>query len=163
MRFAIAAVTVLLSAPAIAGPPLWQNVSAGMSVDVLRSLYPPVKGKVHHKGDRTIIEDVQQIARCHPKVIVYHPGGIVSKVEIHSQMRGFPKETCGDAAATALIGKYGTPTATDEARTPNLLVPQRDTFQTWIKDGVSIEFNRYNPETDDDWTIVYAPVKNIGL
>jgi hypothetical protein len=176
MKRALIIVVGLFSTGAVAGQPLWQNVEAGMTTEQIEALYPAVKGEITHKPKVSILENMQQVARCHPDVHVEHPAGTVTKVIVYSRYRGFPKESCGDEAEAAMLGKYGKPTSQDQNvqeeggvitggflkgfdTTRNV----RDTKSVWIKDGVLITFERADPEMDDIWKITYEPVQDIGL
>lgn len=176
MRVALIAVLALAAVPAHAAPILWRNIEAGMSREQVQTLYPAVKGEVHHRPNATIIENVQQVARCHPDVRVNHPKDTVISVTIVSRYRGFPKETCGEDAAKALLAKYGA--ATDTARSDQPvggLITKgflkgldtsrnaQDATQRWLRDGVLISFERNDPDGDDTWRITYEMPEDIGL
>ena len=175
MRVLLIAFGFIASA-ALAGQPLWQNVEVGMTTDQLKALYPEVKGTITHKPKLSILENVQQVGRCHPDVQVMHPTGTVTKVVIFSRYRGFPKESCGEEAAKAMLGKYGPPNNQSEdiqeeggVITGGLLKGLdttrnvSDTKQSWLKDGILITFERYDPNGEDVWKITYEPVQDIGL
>ena len=119
---------------------------------------------------------MQQVARCHPDVHVNHPKGIVTSVTVESRYRGFPKESCGEDAAKALLAKYGSPTDTDrfEQPTGGLITKgllkgldtsrnARDTTQRWLVNGVLITFQRHDPDIDDTWSITYEVPQDTGL
>lgn len=168
---------ILLAAePAIAGPILWRDIEAGMPSAKVLALYPEQRGTIHHKQKSTIIENVQQVGRCHPDVLVEHPVGAVSKVVVRSRYRGFPKEACGDEAEKALLAKYGAPLDADETdqEVGGLITSglfkgldttrtQRQTKRTWHRGGVLITFERDDPDVDDRWRITYEALEDIGL
>ena len=177
MRIAlIGSFLFMASQSAQAGPVLWRDIEAGMTREQVQSLYPAVAGSIHHKPKVTILENVQQVARCHPNVRVNHAAGTVSSVTIESRYRGFPKESCGEDAAKALLAKYGA--ATDTARSDQPvgglitkgLFKGLDTSrnagnstQRWIVGGVLITFERNDPDVDDTWHITYELPEDIGL
>lgn len=162
--------------PAHAGTVLWRDIEVGMPAARVQELYPAVKGAVRHTLKSSKIEGVQQVGRCHPDVEVKYAAGLVEKVVITSRLRGFPKESCGDEAANAMLSKYGPPMAEDEDRqqTGGLITKglfrgldtthtERETRQTWLRDGVLITFERDDPEGDDSWSITYQVQQDIGL
>lgn len=158
------------------GRKLWQNIDAGMPAERVRELYPAQKGSVHHKPKVTIIEGVQDVGRCHPDVHVIHSKGSVERVEVHSRLRGFPAETCGDEAAKALLAKYGAPTDEDGTvqETGGIITSgllkgldttrnERSIKQVWLRNGVLVTFDRDDPEVYDTWTITYEVPAESGL
>ena len=174
--FFVAAVALCTTLPANAGVVLWQNVEVGMTLEQLRALYPEVKGTVTHKPKLSILENVQQVGRCHPDVLVEHPSGAVTKVLIRSRYRGFPKESCGNEAEKALLAKYGSPLSRDEdtQKTGSVIGEglfmgldttrnARDYKLTWVDDGIIITLERFDPGVDDNWLITYEPKVDIGL
>lgn len=176
VKLLLGASALVISAPCVAGPILWRDIEAGMPSSKVRELYPEQPGTIHHKPKLTVIENMQQVGRCHPDVVVEHPNGKVEKVVIRSRYRGFPKETCGQEAAKAMLTKYGAPLDEDgsEQEVGGLITTglfkgvdttrtERLTQQTWLRDGVLITFERDDPEVDDRWTITYEARNDIGL
>ena len=171
------AILLLVSATSDAADvTLWRDIKFGMSADSVRQLYPARKGEVHHRPKTTIIENVQQVGRCHPDVHVEHADGTVTKVVIQSRFRGFPKESCGEDAWKALLAKYGVPHDKDgsEQETGGVIRSgllkgldttrtERDTTQVWLNDGVLITFEREDPDLEDIWQITYEMPADIGL
>ena len=176
LRIVLVIASLLVPPPCAAGPTLWRNIEAGMSVTQVQKLYPADKGSVHHKPKVTIIENVQQVGRCHPDVLVEHPAGTVEKVIVRGRYRGFPKEACSDEAAKAMLSKYGTPQDEDESsqETGGVITSglfkgldttrtERQTKQVWVRDGVLITFERDDPDLDGLWRITYEVRQDIGL
>ena len=173
--FAVAAATAF-STQAQAGPVLWRNIDAGMAREQVQLLYPAVKGEVHHKANVTVIENVQQVTRCHPDVHVNYRSGLVATVTVQSRFRGFPKETCAEDASRSLLAKYGQVSAEDrsEQQVGGLISKgifkgldtsraARDTKQQWLRGGVLVTFERFDPDGDDTWQITYEVPADMGL
>lgn len=169
-------IAAIYPVPALAGPTLWRDIEAGMTPAQIQSLYPERPGEIHHTPKQTVIENVQQVGRCHPDVHVEYENGAVARVRIESRYRGFPKEACGDEASKAMLAKYGQPIAVDQAErdTGGLITSglfkgldtsrtERRTEQTWTRDGVFVTFMRDDPDVNDLWRITYEPQKDIGL
>lgn len=135
---------------------LWRDISAGMSAEQVQRIYPAVKGLVHHKAGETVIERVQQVGSCHPDVIVEHPKGMVTAVEISSRLHGFPATACVEDAEKALLGKYGSPAREERSKDGHSLK------QVWLTNGLMITYEQ-SVYAQEFWHVRYEIVKDVGL
>lgn len=153
--------TIALFAATSPGPTLWGDITAGMSVEDVRARYPAVRGKVHHKPTFTRVEGAQPVGKCKPVVEIYHENGVVSQVYVSSRPAGFPASECGEAAADALLAKYGAPLQQSDKRESGM--GYRVVERTWLKDGVTVKFKWDGADTDGSWSIRYEVVPDRGL
>lgn len=142
---AIAAALLSLAQPAAAQeatnsdrPVLWQNVSAGMSRDQVRELYPR-SGNVTHRNDLTIVEDYRVTDQCDATVRIFHERGIVDRVVVRGE--GSIGGSCSDTVLTALSARYGEALSRD--RRHGTLFGRESTVYVWNREGVTLRFRRF--------------------
>jgi hypothetical protein len=141
MNIAVAALLAILQpgvVPPDAHPVLWQNVSAGMTRDQVRSLYPR-GGNITHRDDLTIIEDYRVSEGCQATVRVFHERGSVDKVVVRGE--GSIGGSCSDTVFTALSARYGEALSRD--RRGGTLFGRESNVYVWNREGVTLRFRRF--------------------
>lgn len=147
----------LLSSPALAGTPLWQNVEAGMTVQELRELYP-ASSDVKHHSDFTEIDGFSPIKGCEAEVNIMHKEGVVDRVLVKGS--GAFGGNCANKVFDALVGKYGMPAANEKIENGLFsggLLAKEGKSSVWAKDGVSMRFRRLKSGAlASSWDLTYT-------
>jgi len=155
----------LLSSPALAETPLWQNVEAGMSVQELRALYP-ASAEVKYHSDFTEIDGFSPLDGCKAEVNIMHKEGVVDRILVKGT--GAFGGKCASKVFDALVGKYGMPAANEEIENGLFsggLFAKEGKSSVWAKDGVSMRFRRLRSGAlASSWDLTYtAAATNLRL
>lgn len=153
-----------LSAPAIAGPVLWQNVEAGMPAEKLKELYPEANGspRVRWKKSGISLQNYP-VGGCIADIQVATDRPMVDEMSVVKSvdLQGYG---CAGATFNALVEKYGPPldSETDRYSAP---MPYNDKTRRAIwRDGEkTIRFKSERGGLVSLWYLKYALASDLGL
>jgi hypothetical protein len=152
-----------LMASPLSAQTLWQNVTYGMTVNQLRSIYPA--------GSRTSYTPAEAVIRGFPiteKCVGDVHIGIAAGRVTHVQIRGHGSlsETCSDAVLDGLSATYGPPVTIAPGR--GAVFQASELSYSWNRNGVKLRYTRYPNDNifslaAPSWLVDYAVVQPVKL